>query len=213
MSKKSLWWLAGLVVPAIAIAQGKGKPAGPPPVADSLALQPAQRQSWTSDKMRFGIGDIVTVLIDERTLAAANLTDNNSETRKKGMGLDIEPPSTPTAPSASTKVTMNFNNDGNSQKRGEASRQTTFRSELSARVVAVSPTGMLQIRGHKLVNVDKNEQDVMLSGWIRPQDIAAATNTIESVRIADAQINYAQKGKLGAPRSGILSKVLGAIWP
>jgi flagellar L-ring protein precursor FlgH len=211
MFKKCLWMLMCLVIPAIAIAQKGVK--GPPPVADSLSLQPAQRQSWTSDKMRFGIGDIVTVLIDERTLASANLTDNNSETRKKGLGLDVEPPSTPTAPSASTKVTMNFNNDGNSQKSGVASRQNNFKSEMSARVIAVSPTGMLQIRGHKLVNVDKNQQDVVLSGWIRPQDIAASSNTIESARIADAEINYAQKGALGAPRTGILSKVLGAIWP
>ena len=69
---------------------------------------------------------------------------------------------------------------------------------------------MLQISGHKLVDVDKNQQDVTVSGWIRPQDIAVGSNTVESARIADATINYVQKGALGRPRSGILGRVLGS---
>ena len=190
-----------------------GRGAAQPPVLDSLAAAPSQRQSWTSDKPRLGIGDIVTILIDERTLAAANLSDNNSETRKKGLGLDVEPPGSPGKPSVGIKATADFNNDGSSRKQGEATRKNTFESEMSARVIAVSPTGMLRIRGHKLVNVDKNMQDVTVTGWIRPQDIAIATNTISSARIADAEVNYAQKGALGKPRSGILSRIFGAIWP
>ena len=108
---------------------------------------------------------------------------------------------------------MGFDNKGDSRKRGQALRENDFRSQMSARVIGVSPTGMLKIRGHKLVNVDKNQQDVVVTGWIRPQDIAVGTNSVESARIADAEIDYAQKGALGAPRSGILSRVLGAIWP
>jgi flagellar L-ring protein precursor FlgH len=201
------------VAPLDAQARGGRGAAPPPPPPDSLATQPPTRQSWTSDRMRYGIGDIVTVLIDERTAASANLTDNNSETRKKGLGLDIEPPSQPGAPSASTKVTMGFDNNGNSRKSGQALRQNEFRSVMSARVIGVSPTGMLRIRGHKLVNVDKNQQDVTVTGWIRPQDITVGSNTVESTRIADAEIDYGQKGALGAARTGILSKVLGIIWP
>ena len=85
---------------------------------------------------------------------------------------------------------------------------------MSVRVIGVSPQGMLQIRGHKLVNIDKNQQDVVVTGWIRPQDVDVASNAVLSTKIADAQIEYAQKGgSLGTPRSGILSKVLGIIWP
>ena len=184
-----------------------------PVVADSFALQPAQRQSWTSDRQRFGIGDIVTIMIDERTLATANLVDNNSETKKKGMGLDIEPPASPGAPSSAMKMDMSFNQNGDSRKNGEATRQNTFRSALSARVIAVSPSGMLQVRGKKMVNVDMNQQDVTVTGWIRPQDVNIGTNTVESTRLADAEVVYGQKGELGKPRAGLLSRMLGAIWP
>ncbi|MFI5309625.1 MAG: flagellar basal body L-ring protein FlgH [Gemmatimonadales bacterium] len=198
--------------PLAAQARGRTPPAAPSN-PDSLSTQAPVRQSWTSDRMRFGIGDIITILIDERTAASANLTDNNTETRKKAMGLDIQPPSTPGQLTAGPKVTMDFNNDGDSRKNGQAIRQNDFRSQLSARVIAVSPTGMLKIRGHKLVNVDKNQQDVTVTGWIRPQDIAVGSNTIASSRVADAEVDYGQTGALGKPRSGILSKVLGAIWP
>lgn len=184
-----------------------------PVVADSFALQPAQRQSWTSGRQRFGIGDIVTIMIDERTLASANLVDNNSETKKKTLGLDIEPPASPGAPSASMKMDMGFNQNGDSRKNGEATRQNTFRSALSARVIAVSPSGMLQLRGKKLVNIDQNQQDVTVTGWIRPQDVNVGTNSIESTRLADAEVVYGQKGELGKPRAGLLSRMLGALWP
>ena len=205
---------AAELLPITALALAAQSKTAPKPVADSLALQPPVRQSWTSDKMRYGVGDIIMVMINERTSANANLTDNNSENRSKSLGLNIRPPASPGAPSANVDVSMDFNNNGNSRKAGLANRGNEFSSQMSVRVIGVSPQGMLQIRGHKLVNIDKNQQDVVVTGWIRPQDVDVASNAVLSTKIADAQIEYAQKGgSLGTPRSGILSKVLGIIWP
>ncbi len=199
--------LACAAIPAGAQKKGKGAPVAPP-VLDSLALQPVIRHSWTSDDSRLRIGDIVTILIDENTTASANLTDNNTETKKKGLGLDVEPP----PPALATTATLNFNNNGDSQKSGTVLRQNGFSAQMSARVVAISPNGLLKVSGHKLVNVDKSQQDVTLSGWIRSEDISSA-NAVSSSRLADAEINYVQKGSLGTPRVGFLSKILGALWP
>lgn len=205
---------AALLLPlVVADAAAQRRNAAPKPVADSLALQPAERQSWTSDKMRFGIGDIITVLVAERTSANANVTDNNTDNRSKNLGLSIRPPASPSGVSTNVDVNADFTNNGDSRKQGLAARGNNFTSQMSVRVIAVSPTGMLQIRGHKLVNIDKNQQDVVVTGWVRPQDVDPASNSVLSSRIADAEIAYAQKGSLGSPRSGILSKVLGMIWP
>lgn len=217
MTRRSIFLALTLGAARALVAQQPAEPArGRPenkPIADSLALQPAVRTSWTSDRMRFGIGDIVTILIDESTLASANLTDNNSEHRTKGFGLNITPPASPGAPSAAMDVSMSFNNNGDSRKSGEAVRKNAFSAKVSARVVAVSPTGMLQLKGKKTVNVDKNQEDVTITGWVRPQDINPGTNTVVSSRLADADVQYAQKGDLGKPRSGLLSRMLGALWP
>ena len=217
MTRRTILLAFSLAMAPAAMAQQAPEPArGRPenkPVADSLALQPVSRLSWTSDRMRFGIGDIVTIMIDESTLATANLTDNNSEHRSRAMGLNITPPASPGAPSAAMDVTMGFDNNGDSRKSGEAVRKNAFRTQLAARVVAVSPTGMLQVKGKKTVNVDKNQQDVTITGWIRPQDINPGTNSVLSSRLADADVQYAQKGDLGKPRSGLFSRMLGALWP
>lgn len=172
------------------------------------AQQQAPRRSWTSDRPHLDVGDIVTVLIDERTLASAILRDTDADRRGRDMDVSI---STPGATSTGARVSSG--QDVDSRRTGEAVRQNNFRSEVSARVVEISPTGMLKIEGKKDVMVDKSEQTVTISGWIRPNDISGSTNIVESWRMADAQIAYTQSGNLGKPKSGILTRVLGVIWP
>ena len=103
--------------------------------------------------------------------------------------------------------------DPDSRRRGDALRQNRFRGEVSVRVVAVdAATGLLQVRGEKLVNVDRNRQGIELSGWVRPQDVSSA-NLVDSWRVADAQLVYTSKGSLARPKGGIVSRILGALWP
>lgn len=204
--------LSTVATPALAQKGKKGVPVTPP-VMDSSAQLYSGRQSWTSDRFRMGVGDIVTVLIDDQTLASATTNNTASDTRAKGLDFSVKPPDSPTAPSIAIAATAAFNNNGDSKQSGEATRNNIFQSMLSARVIAVSPTGMLLIRGRKLVNVDRNQQEVQLTGWIRPQDVDIGTNAVESKRVADAELVVTQKGKLGRPKSGLLSKVVGAIWP
>ena len=68
---------------------------------------------------------------------------------------------------------------------------------------------MARIEGVKKVQIDQHEQEVVVRGLIRPQDLSAA-NTIESWRIAEAEILYTSNGKLVAS-GGILSRILGLI--
>ncbi|MHB1297442.1 MAG: flagellar basal body L-ring protein FlgH [Gemmatimonadaceae bacterium] len=168
----------------------------------------APRRAWTSDRLHLAVGDIVTVLIDERTLASANLRDQDVNRRRRELDAGINSPG-----GTSTAAGMGSGQDADSRRSGEAVRQNAFRTEMSARVVAISPSGMLQLQGSKRVQLDKNIQTVSITGWVRPHDIAIATNTVESSRLADAAISYAQEGTLGKPRSGIITRVLGAIWP
>lgn len=204
--------LVALATPRVG-AQGTKAPAKPVAPVDSVAPQFTGRQSWTSDRFRMGIGDIVTVLVNDQTLASATSNTSARDSRKKDLDFSIKPPDAPTKASPAIAAKAGFNNNGDSRQSGEATRNNVFQSTLSARVVAVSPTGMLQIRGRKMVNVDKNQQEVTLTGWVRPQDIDVGTNVVESARVADADIVVTQKGKLGKPRSGVLSKIVGALWP
>ncbi len=79
-------------------------------------------------------------------------------------------------------------------------------------MIAVAPNGLLQLKGTKNINVDKAMQDIVFTGFVRPQDIST-TNVVESSRIADAQLGYLSPGPLGKPKQGIISKILGGLWP
>lgn len=179
---------------------------------DSAA--PARRaiRSWTSDRRDFSVGDIITVMIDESTVASANKATNNTDSKRRTMNAGAQLPASGAVPGASPSLTIGSNNDGSTRQQGDATRSSRFAGEMSVRVVAVTKEGNLQVKGSKLVDVDKNRQEMTLSGIVRPSDISSR-DLVESQRIADLQLVYAAKGSLGKAKTGILTRVLGVFWP
>jgi flagellar L-ring protein precursor FlgH len=205
---------SGLTLPHASRAQAGAPPAtsaprGPSamPPADSMPKRRAPK-SWTNDRREFAVGDIITVLVDERTAASANKETVASDRKSRKMGFNAELP--PPAPAKSAGIQSN--NDGESRQNGEAIRGNDFVGEISVKVMSIDKAGNLVIKGSKTVDVDKNKQVMTLSGTLRPQDVSAM-DVAESTRIADAQLVYTASGSLGKPKSGILTRVLGVIWP
>jgi flagellar L-ring protein FlgH len=182
---------------------------------DSAApAAPTRNISWTSDRRSFAVGDIIRVIIDESALARANKSTVNEASRSRDMGVGIEPPTMGTGTSAMGPVdgSIGTSDRGQSRNRGEAVRGTRYVGELAVRVVAVTPEGLLQIKGEKTIDVDKNKQEMMLTGFVRPQDVNAQ-DIVVSDAVASAQLSYKSKGGLGKPSNGILTKILGIFWP
>lgn len=177
-----------------------------PPADSASARRP--RHSWTSDRRDFAVGDIITVLVDESTAASANKANIASDEKSRKMGFDATLPS----PAPAKNAGIESSNNGESRQNGQATRGNNFTGEISVKVVAIGKDGNLQIKGSKTIDVDKNKQVMTLSGWLRPQDVST-TDYAESARIADAQIVYTAQGSLGKPKSGILTRVLGVVWP
>jgi flagellar L-ring protein precursor FlgH len=195
----------GQAAPASSSAP-RGLSAVPP--ADSTPTSRRPPKSWTSDRRDFVVGDIITILVDERTAASANKANTATDQKHRRLGVDASLP----APATGKNVAIESSNDGESRQRGEATRANHFTGEISVKVVAISKEGNLQVKGSKTVDVDKNKQVMTLTGWLRPQDVSS-TDLAASSRVADAQIVYQSEGSLGKPRSGILTRVLGVIWP
>ncbi len=193
-------------------AAAAGAPAAAPAAAPASTFNPqpaAGRPSlrgWTGDRREFAVGDILTVFVDDYTISTAVKDDINAQRRSRDLSVRVE------QPSASVGGGLSSRNDGNSQNRGEARRENRFQSELSVRVVAVGPNGTFQVRGARLVDVDKAKQQVTLTGWVRPQDVSPG-NTVESSRLADAQIAYLSPGPLGKPKQGLVTRVVSLLWP
>jgi flagellar L-ring protein precursor FlgH len=164
------------------------------------------RVAWASDRRAFNVGDIITVLIDDYTISTAVKENLATDTRTRGLSAVAR------LPELSQAAGIESRNAADQTQRGQARRENRFQNEMSVRVVATGPNGLVQVRGTKIIDIDKQKQDIAFTGWVRAQDISV-TNVVESSRVADAAITYASPGTLGKPKQGIISKVLGTVWP
>ena len=170
-------------VPASAQADQSPGPPSPPP-----------RASWTSDRVAIREGDIITILIDELTQASANTNQTSSNDTNRDVRLSFV-------------GNLRTANGLSTREVGQSSRGDRFRSEISARIVEILPSGLARVEGSKKIQIDDHEQELVVRGFIRPQDLSLA-NTIDSWRVSDAEILYTSNDKL-VSSGGILSKILG----
>ena len=196
-------------------AASLGAQAARPAAGDSAkAKAPVRNIAWTSSRRSFLVGDIIRVVVDERALAAANKDNTNAASRNRRLDLGVNPPQMGTSGSGLGAIdgSMEAGDGSTSQQRGNATRGTQYVAEIPVRVVSVSPEGLLQVKGTKMIDVDKNKQTLTLSGFISPIDVNSR-DMVGSDAIADMQLAYASKGSLGKPKSGIITKIVGLLWP
>jgi len=174
------------------------------PVLTSTSLP--GRQSWTSDRRDYHLGDIVTILVDEYTLTSLDKQVNARDSRRRTLGFGLR------TPSSSKEFGINSNNDNESQNSGLDARTNRLTTEMSARVISIAPNGIMQLKGAKAINVEQSKVNLTLSGWVRTQDVSPQ-NIVQSYRLADAQLDYQAEGPLGKAKSGIIGRLLGAFWP
>jgi flagellar L-ring protein precursor FlgH len=169
--------------------------------------------SWTADRRDYEIGDVITVLVSEATLASATKSQSGTDqqSRKNDMGIDL-PKVGPLTSLPNIDGTMSTGKSSSSKQSGNATRGVNFRGDISVRVVEVDKRGQLHIKGTKTVDVDKNKQKLEFSGWVRPEDISK-DNIVASERVADVAMTYQLTGDIGKTRGGLIGRLLSVFWP
>src|SRR6185503_16441451 len=157
-------------------------------------------------------GDVITVLVSEVTLASATKSQSGTDQQSRKNDIGLNPPKIGTTALPSIDADMSMNKNSSSKQNGDAKRGVNFRGDISVRVVGVDKNGLLQIKGTKLVDVDKNRQQLNLAGWVRPEDINTQ-NLVPSERIADVSLTYTVSGDLGKTRGGIIGRLITVFWP
>ena len=173
---------------------------------------PRRLASWTSDRREYAVGDIITVLVSEATLASATKTQTGSDQQTRANDVGINPPKIGTTALPTIDADISMNKSSASKQNGAAQRGVNFRGDISVRVVAVDRSGLMQIKGTKLVDVDKNKQQLNLTGWVRPEDVNMQ-NFVASERVADIALTYQLAGNLGKTRGGIIGRLINVFWP
>ncbi len=164
------------------------------------SLWTGARGSLLGDR-RAGIqGDILTVVIeiDERA-EISNATDRSrsgTETSSAPTLLGIPQIVDRVLPGdASLANAAEINSASRSSGNGSVSRNETLELKVAATVVGVLENGVLRIQGSQEVRVNFEIRELLVTGYVRPEDISRR-NEITYDKIAAARISYGGRGQI-----------------
>ncbi|MDD3596090.1 flagellar basal body L-ring protein FlgH [Sulfuricurvum sp.] len=174
-----------------------------------------------SDHKAMHVNDIVTVVISE-TATSSNVGSkalSESDTLGLSGGIFGSGGGNGAVSSAANKLNglANISLSGGSTSAysgsGSATKNASFSTTVSARIVKVMSNGNYFITGRREIMVDQQKQIMQLSGVIRPYDIDQ-NNQISSAKVSDAKIMYANEGDIDRSNNqGWGSKIANAVWP
>lgn len=174
-----------------------------------------------SDHKAMHVNDIVTVVISETATSSNKASKALSENDALGLngGLFTSAGQNPAINSVVGKLNgvanVGFSAGSTSSYggSGSATKNASFTTTVSARIVKVMANGNYFITGRREIMVDDQKQIMQLSGVIRPYDIDQ-NNQISSAKVSDAKILYANQGDVDRSiNRGWGSKIVEAVWP
>lgn len=176
----------------------------PPTPAEPVYTPPTSGSIYNSgtdvrlfeDRKAGRVGDILTVRLKEQTNASKNSATSTAKTTEATIGnptvfgRELTKDGTPLFEGS-------LSGENSFDGSGSSSQSNSLIGDITVTVVQRLPNGNLRIRGEKWVTLNQGREFIRLSGIIRPDDIEP-DNSLESYRIADAQITYSSKGVLAA---------------
>ena len=165
---------------------------------------------WFGKGRTYSVGDLVTVLLNESTQANRAQT---GEFKRKDSN-DIVPSSWvgKLGLAAGDKNPLQGSNLS-SAGSGTADQTASLTGSIAVTVVEVLANGNLMVRGEKQLALTEGAEVIQVSGIVRPEDISP-NNTVQSRRLANAQIAYRASGDMAsAVRPGWGTNLLMKVWP
>lgn len=185
--------------------------------ADGASLWTGARGSLLGERRAMERGDILTVVIeiDDR----AEFSNSSDRSRSASQSLSIPQllgfpqradPRLPEGASLANAVSVDSSSSAGGD--GSVSRNERLTLRVAATIVDVLPNGVLSISGLQEVRVNFELRELLVSGFVRPNDITRQ-NEITYDKIASAKISYGGRGHITdmqQPRLGhqVLESVL-----
>lgn len=156
--------------------------------ATALAL-PARAQSMFADPKARRAGDLLTIVLAERTAASRE----SGWQSKSDAGLRAD-----AAVSGAGTLAGRFAADAtvnkNALNRNESVQSDLLSGTITAIVDSVdAATGLLYVRGERRLSVNGEAHLMKVSGLVRPYDVRY-DNTVLSFQVANANIEYRRAG-------------------
>ncbi len=197
------------------------------PVGTIWPGENAKNSLFTDNKARH-VGDIVTILINESSSGsntANTSTSRDTETlagissllgyEKKlaRMNKDLTDGEDVYSAGLLPSIQVGGSSSNNLTGKGSTTRAGKLQARITAKVMEVLPNGNLEIEGRRWLAVNAEDQYIIISGTVRPDDITS-DNMVSSEYIADARIAYSGKGVVNDKmRPGWLTRIVDWAWP
>jgi len=168
--------------------------------ADRASLWSGSRTSLLGDRRAVQRGDILTVVIEIDDSAEMQNTSNRSRSSSDRMGitglLGIPQRVNRALPTgASMDNAINTDSDSSYQGDGDTRRKEKLTLRVAATIIETLPNGVLRIQGSQEVRVNFEVRELIVTGFVRPQDISRQ-NEITYDKIAGARIAYGGRGQI-----------------
>lgn len=169
-------------------------------VVDRASLWSGGQHSLLGDRRAMKRGDILTVIIEIDDEAEISNSSARSRSGSETLGipdlfgipqrLDEKLPE-----GASMADAVSTNSASRSGGDGSVSRREELTLRIAAAVTEVLPNGVLAIEGTQEVRVNFELRELLVTGFVRPQDISRQ-NQITYDKIASARISYGGRGQI-----------------
>lgn len=162
------------------------------------------------DRRARGIGDTIIVTLNERTNASKKTGSNVN----RDGGIDFSIPSFLGLPLQSVfqDINLEAKSANKFDGKGESSSNNNFTGTITVTVIDIMPNGNLLVSGEKQIGINQGHEFIRLSGIINPINIM--NNTVSSVQVADARLEYRGNGYLDeAQTMGWLSRFFLSVSP
>ncbi len=172
-------------------------------------------RSMFSDRKAIKRGDVITIIIEESSMAQATNSTQNGKSLEIGgeAGSDAN---NKTVFNSVAKLIPLFGASakGNSdfKKDAQDARKATLKATIAVVVDDIDENGNLVLRGERNVKINKADQRMVISGVCRLDDVAV-DNTISSTKIANAEIAFnGQVDFSDDKRKGFFTKMANGFW-
>ena len=165
-----------------------------PPANNGAIYQVGRDVDLFENPIARHIGDVVTIVLSESTNAqksATTKTQKSTSNTLPGMSLF----GSPVTIHGAQVLSGNVNDASKFDGEGNSAQSNSLTGYITTTVAKVLPNGNLYIKGEKKIWINQGQENVVLSGVIRPIDLAP-DNTIPSSRVANARISYGGKGAI-----------------
>ncbi len=176
------------------------------PGTDGAVYRTGMGLNLFTDRKGHRVGDLVTIRFEERTSSSkkADTTIKKDSTTTNQEPLVMQSLIRGVASNAGVSTSLDGKRDFSGESESDQSNQLS--GTLTAVVSAVYPNGLMLVQGEKWLNLNRGEEYIRVRGLLRPEDIDG-TNTVSSLRLADARIAYSGTGELANSNSaGWLSR-------